>query len=140
MARAYSDDLRERVAAGVLSGRTGREVAAAFGVSVASALKWSQRLRDTGSAGSRPMGGYKRRVLAGEQAWMLLRLEDCPHLTVRGLALELAERGYRVSPNTVWSLLRKAGHSFKKKPVRQRAGSSQDRTSAGAVEEVSGPA
>jgi transposase len=114
MARAYSNDLRERVAQAVLSGRPGREVAVTFGVSVASAVKWSQRLRDTGSAGSRPMGGHKRRVLTGEQAWMLLRLEECPHLTVRGLALELAGRGHRVSPNTVWSLLRKAGHSLKK--------------------------
>jgi len=140
MARAYSDDLRERVAAAVLSGRSGRDVAAAFGVSVASALKWSQRLRETGSAGSRQMGGYKRRVLANEQTWMLLRLEQCPHLTVRGLAVELAERGYRVSPNTVWSLLRKAGHSFKKNAVRSGAGSSEDRAPPGAVEEVSGPA
>ena len=90
MARAYSDDLRERVAAAVLLGRSVREVAATFGVSLASAVKWSQRLRDTGSAGSRPMGGRKRRVLAGEQQWMLLRLEECPHLTVRGLAVELA--------------------------------------------------
>jgi transposase len=84
------------------------------------------------------MGGHKRRVLAGEQAWMLLRLEECPHLTVRGLTLELAERGYRVSPNTVWSLLRKAGHSFKKEPVRNRTGSPEDRAATGAVEEVSG--
>ena len=140
MARAYSDDLRERVAATILSGRSVREVAATFGVSVASAVKWSQRLRATGSAGSRPMGGCRRRVLAGEQAWMLARLEECPHLTVRGLAAELAERGYRVSPNTVWSLLRKAGHSFKKKPVCQRAGSPEDRATAGAVEEVPRPA
>jgi transposase len=140
MARAYSDDLRERVAAAILSGRSGREVAAAFGVSVSSALKWSQRLRDTGSARYRPMGGYKPRVLAEEQGWMLLRLEECPHLTVRGLAIELAERGHRVSPNTVWSMLRKAGHSFKKKPVCQRAGSPEDRSAAGAVEEVSGSA
>lgn len=140
MARAYSDDLRERVAGAVIAGRSVREVAATFGVSVASAAKWSQRLRDTGSAGSRPMGGYKRRVLADEQGWMLLRLEESPHLTVRGLAVELAERGYRVSPNTVWSLLRKAGHSFKKKSVRQRTGSPEDRATAGAVEEISGPA
>jgi transposase len=109
-------------------------------VSAASAVKWSQRLRDTGSAGSRPMGGHKKRVLAGEQQWMLFQLEECPRLTVRGLALELAERGYRVSPNTVWSLLRRAGYSFKKKPVRQRAGSSEDRAAASAVEEVSGTA
>lgn len=140
MARAYSDDLRERVAAAVLSGRPGREVAATFGVSVSSALKWSQRLRETGSASARQMGGYKRRVLVDEQDWMLLRLEECPHLTVRGLAVELAGRGYRVSPNTVWSLLHKAGHSFKKKPVRQRAGPPEDRAAAGAVEEVSGSA
>jgi transposase len=113
-------------------------VAAIFGVSAASAAKWSKRLRDTGSAGSRQMGGYKPRVLAGERTWMLLRLEECPDLTVRGLAAELAERGYRVSPNTVWSLLRKAGYSFKKKPVRQRAGSPEDRAAAGAMEEVSG--
>jgi transposase len=138
MARAYSDDLRERVAAAVLSGRSGREVAATFSVSVASALKWSQRLRETGSAGSRQMGGYKRRLLADQEQWMLLRLEECPHLTVRGLAVELAERGYRVSPNTVWSLLRKAGYSFKKKPVRQRAGSPKGRAAPSAVEEVSG--
>ena len=140
MARAYSDDFRHRVATAVLSGRSSREVASSFGVSVASAVKWSQRLRETGSAGARPMGGYKKRVLAGEQGWILLRLEECPHLTVRGLALELAERGYPVSPNTVWSLLRKAGHSFKKKPVRQRAGSPEDRPAPSAVEEVSGGA
>jgi transposase len=114
MARAYSDDLRERVAAAVLSGRSSREVAATFGVSIASVVKWSQRLRDTGSAGARPMGGHKRRVLAGEQEWMLRRLEECPHLTVRGLALE------------------------QKKPVRERAGSPEDRAAAGAVEEISG--
>lgn len=140
MARAYSDDLRGRVATAVLSGRSVREVAATFGVSAASAAKWSQRLRESGSAGSRPMGGYRRRVLTGEQEWMLRRLEECPHLTVRGLALELAERGYRVSPNTVWSLLRKAGHSFKKNAVCNRAGSPEDRAAPGAVAEVSGPA
>ena len=117
----------------------GREVALAFGVSVASALKWSQRLRDTGSAASRPMGGHKRRVLADEQRWMLLRLEECPHLTVRGLAAELAERGHRVSPNSMviaapgWSQLQKNA-------VRQRAGSPEDRAAAGAMEEISGPA
>lgn len=140
MARAYSNDLRERVASAVLAGGAVREVAATFGVSAASAAKWSKRLRDTGSAGSRQMGGYKPRVLAGEQAWMLLRLEECPHLTVRGLALELAERGYKVSPNTVWSLLRQAGYSFKKNVVRNRAGSSLGRVAAGAVEEVPGSA
>lgn len=140
MARAYSLDLRERVSAAVLAGRPCREVARTFGVSVASAVKWSQRLRATGSAAALPVGGRRKRVLAGEQAWMLMRLEECPDLTVRALAAELTGRGYRVSPNTVWSLLRSAGFSFKKKPVRQRAGSSGDRPAAGTMEEVSGTA
>src|SRR4051812_1486792 len=73
MARAYSNDLRERVARSVLSGRSVRETAALFGVSVASAVKWSQRLRETGSAASRPVGGRRPRILAAEQSWLLAR-------------------------------------------------------------------
>jgi len=41
MVRPYSDDLRERVAASVVGGRSARETARLFGVSVASAVKWS---------------------------------------------------------------------------------------------------
>jgi transposase len=116
MAKPYSNDLRERVARSVLDGRSSRETARPFGVSVASAVKRSQRLRETGSAAARPMGGHRKRILAFEQAWMLERLAACPDLTVRALALELRERGYSsASPNTVWSLLRHAGFSFKKR-------------------------
>jgi len=39
MARAYSNDLRERVAASVSGGRSCREAAVLFGVSVASVVK-----------------------------------------------------------------------------------------------------
>ena len=46
MARAYSLDLRERVVGADLRGETCRAVAAAFDVSVASVVKWSQRARD----------------------------------------------------------------------------------------------
>jgi transposase len=50
MARAYSSDLRDRVVAAVMAGATVRSAADRFGVSVASAVKWSQRYRATGSA------------------------------------------------------------------------------------------
>ena len=141
MARPYSNDLRERVARSILSGRTARETARLFGVSVASAVKWSQRLRSTGSAASRPMGGRRPRILASERDWLLARLAEQPDLTVRALAFELRERGYgSVSHNTVWSLLRSAGFSFKKNAVRRRAAAAGDRATARAVEEVSGAA
>ena len=141
MARAYSNDLRERVARSVLSGRPVREVAVLFGVSVASAVKWSQRLRETGSAASRPVGGRRPRLLAGEQAWLLARMAEQPDLTMRGLALELKGKGYTtVSHNTVWKQLRLAGFSFKKNAVRRRAAAAGDRAQTRAVEEVPGPA
>ena len=140
MARPYSDDLRERVAGSVASGRSCRETARLFGVSVASVVKWSQRHRATGSAGAKPMGGKRPRVLEAEQAWLLARLAEQPELTVRALAAELAGRGLPVSPNTVWMLLRRAGHSFKKNAVRHRAGPAGDRQATGAMAQVSGPA
>lgn len=139
MARAYSDDLRERVAASVLGGRSCRATADLFGVSVASAVKWSQRRRASGSAAAKAMGGKRRRVLEGERDWVLARLAAEPHLSVRALAAELARRGIVVSPNTVWVLLRRAGHRFKKNAVRRRAGSASSRKKAGAVAQVSGP-
>ena len=138
MAKPYSDDLRERVAGSVASGRSCRETARLFGVSVASVVKWSQRQRATGSAAAKAMGGKRPPVLEGERAWLLARLAEQPELTVRTLAVELAGRGLPVSPNTVWVLLRRAGHSFKKNAVRHRAGPAGDRPAADAVEEVSG--
>jgi transposase len=57
MARPLSNDLRDRVVARVAAGETVRAVAAAFGGSVSSVVKWSQRWRATGKASHCPMGG-----------------------------------------------------------------------------------
>jgi transposase len=85
------------------------------------------------------MGGHRRRILAAELLWILGRLKEQPDLTVRALAIELRERGYSsVSHNTVWSLLRSAGFSFKKKPVRRGASPASNREKTPAVEEISG--
>jgi transposase len=97
-------------------------VAATFGVSVASVVKWSQRFRATGSAAAKPMGGRRPWVLEGERDWLLKRIRDEPEITVRALAGELAGRGIVVSHVSVWNLLRRERQTFKKKRVRQRAG------------------
>ena len=83
MAKAYSKDLRARVAGSVLDGRSVRETAELFGVSVASAVKWSQRLRQTGSAAARRPDRRRPRSLAGERDWLVARLEAVPDLTLR---------------------------------------------------------
>ena len=122
MAGAYSLDLRSRVVAAVQAGRSCRAVAATFGVSVASVVKWSQRHRATGSAAARPMGGRRHDVLGAEREWVLGRIKAQPDVTVRALAGELAERGIKVSHVSVWNLIRRESQTFKKKRVRQRAG------------------
>ncbi|NJL17852.1 MAG: IS630 family transposase [Nitrospira sp.] len=114
MARPYSNDLRERVAAAVASGRICREVAALFDVSVASAVKWSQRQRATGSAAAKRMGGHRKRLLEPHRALVIDRLKAVPDLTLKALVAELAERGIATCPVSVWRLVRSEGMSFKK--------------------------
>jgi len=140
MARPYSNDLRERVASAVAGGRSCREVAALFDVSVASVVKWSRRQRATGSAAARPMGGHRKRLLEPHRELVIERLKAVPDLTLKALVAELAERGIATCPVSVWRLVRSEGMSFKKKPVRHRAGAPKDRAAPGAVEEVSGAA
>jgi transposase len=122
MARPYSKDLRDRVASFVVLGGTCREAAARFGVGVATAVRWSQRLRTSGSAAAKPMGGVRRAVLAPERDWLLARIAERPDLTLRAIRAELADRGVKVSYDAVWRFYLREGFSFKKKPVRHRAG------------------
>jgi transposase len=124
MARAYSLDLRERVVACVVDGRSCRTVAGLFDVSVASVVKWSQRARATGSAAAKPMGGRRPYLLEGERDWLLVRLAEKPDLTLHALLGELRERGVVVACDTLWRFLRRERISFKKNRVRHRAGSS----------------
>ena len=140
MARPYSLDLRERVVASVEGGRSCRETAGLFRVSVASVVKWSQRYRATGSAAAHPMGRRNRPlILLPERDWLLARLAAKPDLTLRGVQAELAGRGVRVSCKAIWNFFRAERVTFKKKPARRRAGSARCGPPTGAMEEVSGP-
>jgi len=140
MARPYSLDLRDRVVASVEGGRSCRETARLFGVSVASVVKWSQRKRQTGSAAASPMGWRNRPLrLTGERVWLLERLAAQPDLTLRGIQGELAARGIRVSCKAIWNFFRAEKLTFKKKPARRRTGSTGRGAPAGSVEEVSRP-
>jgi transposase len=140
MVRAYSMDLRERVVAAMAAGASARSAAARFGVSVATAVRWSQRQRRTGGVAPGKLGGHRKPVLLPEREWLLARIVAEPDLTLRGLLTEMAERGVKASYGALWLFLEREGISFKKKPVRQRAGSPEDRPAAGAMEEVPGPA
>ncbi len=124
MARPLDLDLRERVVKAVLLGKSCRTVAETFGVSVASVVKWTKRYRTTGSAAPGKMGGHRPFLLEDERDFLLGRLAEEPDISMRALADELAERGIVVSHVSVWNLLRREEQTFKKKRLRQRAGSS----------------
>ena len=116
--RAYSNDLRERVVSAVDAGDSCRAVAARFGVSVSSVVKWSQRYRRTGSVAPGKMGGHRRRVLEPHHAFIMERINQESHLTLAQLKDELAARGIKVTHTTIWMFLRREGLRFKKNPVR----------------------
>ena len=140
MARPYSLDLRERVVAAASSGRTCRDVAAHFGVSVSSVVKWSQRARRTGSVAAGRMGGHRPFLLEAEREWLLVRFAGKPDLTLAVVLGELRQRGVHVGLTTLWRFLKREGISFKKNRVRHRAGSSGRHPQAPAVEKISGKA
>ena len=118
MAKAYSLDLRERVAARVVAGEPVRAAGAAFSVSASSAVRWSGRLRATGSAARAKAGGPRPRALDGQRDWLLQRLEADPSVALRALQAELAGRGVAVSYGTVWNFVHREKLSFKKKLSR----------------------
>lgn len=140
MARPYSMDLRKRVVSAVIEeGMTRPAAAARFGVAPSSAIKWVQRVRETGSVAPGQMGGHRVGILSGaNRDWLLERAAT--DFTLRGLVAELAERGVQVDYVQVWRFVHAEGLSFKKKRTAGRATQAEDRQAARAVEEVSGPA
>ena len=125
MGKPYSIDLRERVVAAVVSGGMSRNRAAKqFGVGISTAINWVKRVRETGSVAPGKMGGHKPKAIAGEhRIWLLARIKE-GDFTLRGLVVELAERGLKVDYRSVWTFVHDEKLSFKKKHGSWRTRSS----------------
>ena len=118
MAGSYSDDLRSRVIAAVVEGASRRSVAARFGVSPSSAVKWLQRWRSTGDASAKPMGGDRRsHRLEAHAALILGAVGEKPDITIAELQALLSGHGVAASHGAVWNLLDRHGLTFKKRPL-----------------------
>ena len=66
------------------------------------------------------MGGHRKPILAPFRDWLPAQLDGRPETTLTELRELLADRGVRVSRDTVWRALRSWGRSFKKKtPVAE---------------------
>ena len=125
MARAYSQDLRDRVIEAVLkAGLSRRAAARRFGVSQASAIKWLQGVTREGRHHPIGTGGHRRSKLKPECDWLLSEIDKCPDLTLAALCARLEEqRKVKADPGMMSRFFKGEGISFKKNRLRQRTGS-----------------
>src|SRR3984893_5346916 len=137
MGKPYSEDLRKRVVAAVVSGGVScNEAAKNVGGAGSTAVGWVRRQRETGSVAPGKMGGHRQKAISGEhRIWMLERTKR--DFTLRGLVAEFAERGLKVDYRSVWEFVHAEKLSFKKKRGGWRTRSSGRRQTASSVEQIS---
>jgi transposase len=121
MARAYSQDLRDRVIDAELSGRSARSAAARYGIGDTTAIVWVRRARVNGERTARKQGQPRRSKLDPHRDYLLELIARTPDLTISELLERLlADRGVSASRSTLWTFLDRCGLTFKKSP-RMRA-------------------
>jgi transposase len=118
--KAYSQDLRERVVAAVVGGKTRHAVAAQFAVSVSSAVRWVQRWRAIGEVRAKPTGGSTS-PLEQHEAELRALVEEQADLTLDEYCAVLRERGIATSRVSLHRFFERHKLSFKKNSARQRA-------------------
>lgn len=70
MTAPLSQDLRWRLVRAVEEGASAREAAARFAMSASAAIKLVRRMRQTGSTAPDKIGGYRKPLLAGQEAFL----------------------------------------------------------------------
>jgi transposase len=104
MPKTYSSDLRERLTTAVTSGMSRNEAADVFSVAISTAVKWMQRLRDTGSWAANPRGGRTSRFEQHTE-WNLAVVKERPDATLKEILTVLRKQGLRTSQTGLWRFL-----------------------------------
>jgi len=116
MAKAYSLDLRARVAGFVESGRSRRAAAAHFKVSVSFVVNLMKAVRTRGSFEPRPSGGRRHAKLEPHRSFLLAQVVEKADITMPELTAELA--GATVDPASLSRWLISRWLSFQKRMAR----------------------
>ena len=82
---------------------------------------WARQLREVGHVMPGEVGGHRLPILRDEGEWLLLRMKQEPHVSLRQLQAELEVRGIIVSYGSVWNFVHSLNQSFKKNSSRRRA-------------------
>ena len=126
MPRAYSIDLRERVARFVDVGHSRHAAAARFGVSVSFVVKLMAAYRTSGTLKAKPSGGRRHAKLDPHQVFLQARVAEKGDITMPELAVELLDRGIAVAPASISRWLIRNGYRFKKNAAGERTRSTRD--------------
>jgi len=122
MPKAYSLDLRERVAGFVVGGRSCHAAAVYFSVSVSFVVRLRKSFQTTGSLKPKPSGGRRHAKLDPHRAFLIARIEEKADITMPELATELAlATGTRADPASLSRFLIRNGYRFKKNACGKRA-------------------
>ena len=131
MPKAYSLDLRERVAQCVEAGRSCHAAAAHFSVSVSFAVRLMKSFRATGRLAPKPSGGRRHAKLDPHRAFLIASIEAKADMTMPELSAELTTAtGTRADPASLSRWLIRNGYRFKKNPAGERARSPRHQSGA----------
>ena len=121
MARAYSQDLRDRVIKTALGGVSVRQAAARYGVGVSTAVLWVRRAR-SGEATARRQGPPKGSKLDAHAAFLLELINASSHISLHEMQMRLRqERGVLAGIGTLWRFFHARAITVKKNRARLRA-------------------
>ena len=107
----------------VEGGAAARAAARQFVIGDATAIRWAQRWRETGSFEAKSNKGHSRSSLKKHEEWLLALVRQEPDLTLEEIQRRLLEeRQQKAGLGSVWRFFDRHGISFKKRSG-DRAGS-----------------
>lgn len=122
MARAYSQDLRERVIEKALGGLSIRQAATYYGVGISTAILWMRRARDAGERAARRQGQPKGSKLDAQADFLLEMIDASSHISLKEMQARLKEEhGVSAGIGTLWRFFKARAITVKKNRARFRA-------------------
>jgi transposase len=108
----------------VEKGSAARAAGRHFEIGEATAIRWVQRWKETGSALAKPITRRRTSPLEAYAQWLLGLVDREPDLTLEEIQRRLLEQqGHKAGIGSVWRFFDRHGISFKKKRARRRTGS-----------------
>jgi len=138
MPKAYSLDLRARVARFVNAGHSRHAAAAHFAVSVSFVVKLMRAYQATGQLAPKPGGGRRHAKLDPHRAFLLTRIAEKDDITMPELAVALcAATGTKADPASLSRWLIRNGYRFKKNAAGERTRSARRQAGARRMDDQS---